>query len=275
MVRIFGVFCWFVSITCISLQVHAESQYSILEMIDIPKGNVDLYTCPDDTKICSEPEFIMRTIAVPPFRIGKFEVTMEQWDACVSDGGCQKPKSSWAYKNRPIKEPCVEGEVCQYPDDMGWGRGTRPVINVSYSDVQGYIDWANSKFGKKYRLPTRAEWEYVARAGMSKSYDWGKQPKASNANCSNCGTAWSNKQTAPVGSFPPNRFGAFDMLGNVGEWVDQCLPKRVKGSQECAVYLFVGGGWFLPGQDLVPNAYWSRHIDIREPYVGFRLVEDI
>ena len=77
MVRIFGVFCWFVSITCISLQVHAESQYSILEMIDIPKGNVDLYTCPDDTKICSEPEFIMRTIAVPPFRIGKFEVTME------------------------------------------------------------------------------------------------------------------------------------------------------------------------------------------------------
>ncbi|WP_439794621.1 SUMF1/EgtB/PvdO family nonheme iron enzyme [Vibrio campbellii] len=76
-------------------------------------------------------------------------------------------------------------------------------------------------------------------------------------------------------TFPPNRFGAFDMLGNVGEWVDQCLPQRVKGSQECAVYLFVGGGWFLPGQDLVPNSYWSRHIDIREPYVGFRLVEDI
>ncbi|ELQ2337952.1 SUMF1/EgtB/PvdO family nonheme iron enzyme, partial [Vibrio vulnificus] len=130
------MFFWIVSVSCISLKVYAESQLTILEMIDIPKGNVDLYTCPDDARICSEPEFILRNIAVPSFRIGKFEVTMEQWDACVSDGGCQKPKSDWAYKNRPIKAPCVEGEVCQYPDDMGWGRGTRPVINVSYSDVQ-------------------------------------------------------------------------------------------------------------------------------------------
>ncbi|HFQ5419421.1 TPA: hypothetical protein ACGVBT_004468 [Vibrio vulnificus] len=74
------MFFWIVSVSCISLKVYAESQLTILEMIDVPKGNVDLYTCPDDARICSEPEFILRNIAVPSFRIGKFEVTMEQWN---------------------------------------------------------------------------------------------------------------------------------------------------------------------------------------------------
>lgn len=80
MVRVVSMFFWIVSVSCISLKVYAESQLTILEMIDVPKGNVDLYTCPDDARICSEPEFILRNIAVPSFRIGKFEVTMEQWN---------------------------------------------------------------------------------------------------------------------------------------------------------------------------------------------------
>ena len=90
-------------------------------------------------------------MTVPPFKLGKYEVTFAQWDACVADGGCGDYR----------------------PDDKSWGRGSRPVIGVSWDDAQLYIDWLNSKTGGGYRLPAEAEWEYAARAGRTRKYSWG------------------------------------------------------------------------------------------------------
>ncbi len=107
------------------------------------------------------------------------------------------------------------------PDDYGWGRGSRPVINVSWHDTQGFVQWlsANNKQGLSCRLPSEAEWEYAARAGTTTAYSWGDQIAVNQANCNGCGSQWDNIKTAPVARFAPNAFGLYDMHGNVREWV--------------------------------------------------------
>ena len=99
------------------------------------------------------------------------------------------------------------------PPDNGWGRGTRPVINVSWNDAQGFIQWLSRKSGNTYRLPTEAEWEIATRAGTTTDYYWGNDVGRNHANCDGCGSEWDNRKTAPVGSFKPNAFGLYDMSG--------------------------------------------------------------
>ena len=100
------------------------------------------------------------------FAVFKFELTFDQWDACVADGGCN------GYR----------------PDDRGWGRGRRPVINVSWNDAQQYVAWLAKKTGRPYRLLTEAEWEYAARAGTATAYYWGDDIGKANAACDGCGS---------------------------------------------------------------------------------------
>lgn len=127
---------------------------------------------------------------------GKYEITFEEWDACVASDGCSHK-----------------------PDDKGWGRTGRPVVDVSWQDAQQYADWLSNLTGKSYRLPSEAEWEYSARAGTNTNYFWGGKPGKNLANCSGCDSQWDNVGTAPVGSFASNDFGLFDVHGNVAEWV--------------------------------------------------------
>ena len=129
-----------------------------------------------------------------PFAVSKYEVTFDQWDACVAAAACPRVMDAW-------------------------GRGNMPVINVSWGDAKQYVAWLSRLTGKEYRLLSEAEWEYAARAGAKTRYSWGDEPGMGNANCSGCGGAWT-LQTAPVGSFRPNAFGLHDMEGNVWEWVD-------------------------------------------------------
>jgi formylglycine-generating enzyme required for sulfatase activity len=132
------------------------------------------------------------------FAAGKYEVTFEEWDTCVQDGGC----NSYG------------------PLDAGWGRGRFPVINVSWDDARGYASWLSKKTGKPYRLLSESEWEYVARAGATTTFWWGNDIGNGQGNCRGCVNGLAKDKTAPVGSYPPNKFGVHDTIGNVTEWVD-------------------------------------------------------
>src|SRR5262249_55565492 len=140
------------------------------------------------------------------FAISKFEVTWDDWDACVKYGDC----------------PQV--------NDSGFGRGTRPVINVSWDDAQQYAAWFSMMTDRPYRLLTEAEWEYAARAGSTTAYSWGDEIGEGNANCSGCGGQWGDRGTSPVELFKPNAFGLHDMAGNVWQWVKDCYHDDYNGA---------------------------------------------
>ena len=161
----------------------------------------------------------VHTVTVRPFRLGKYEVTFAQWDACVASGGCPRGQ---------IDSSRSDYYYLAY--DEGWGRGNRPVINVSWNHAQLYIDWLNARTGGGYRLPTEAEWEYAARAGSTTKYPWGNDLGSNRANCLNdfCGDNYD--YTAPVGSFPANAWGLHDMHGNVHEWVQDCWRGNYEGA---------------------------------------------
>lgn len=137
------------------------------------------------------------------FAAGRHPVTFAQWEVCVADGG-----------------------VSHRPSDEGWGRGTRPVINVSWDDVQLYTQWLTRKTGREYRLLTEAEWEYAARAGTTTRYSWGDTITARNANYADS----RNRMTTEVCRYPANANGLYDVLGNVWEWVEDCWHDSYEGA---------------------------------------------
>jgi formylglycine-generating enzyme required for sulfatase activity len=173
------------------------------EMVVVPAGSYMMGSNDfDDEKP------VHKVTIAKPFAVGKFTVTFAEWDACVTAGGCKHT-----------------------PEDQGWGRSTRPVINISWDDAtKGYVPWLNRKTGKTYRLLTEGEWEYAARAGITTAYSWGDDIGQANANCNGCGSQWDNEQTAPVGSFQPNAFGLYDMHGNVWQWVQDCYHDKYQSA---------------------------------------------
>ena len=203
------------------------------------------------------------TVTAPAFKLGKHEVTFAQWDACVADGGCG------GYS----------------PDDEDWGRGDRPVINVSWDDTQSFIEWLNERTGGNYRLPTEAEWEYATRAGNTTEYSWADYLNNNLANCRNddCGDRW--EYTAPVGSFPANAWGLHDLHGNVWEWVQDCWNDSYNGaptdgsawtSGDCSQRVFRGSSWDLPSRALrsAVRSRDDRTLRSRSDNIGFRLAQD-
>jgi len=194
-----------------------------------------------------------------PFAVGKFEVTFAEWDACVSDGGCM-----------------------HRPDDRGWGRGSRPVILVSWTDAQEFVSWLSRKTSKPYRLLSEAEWEYAAQGGSDAELT--AVAGAGEANCNGCGSRWDFNQTAPAGSFGSNAYGLHDMLGNVWEWTADCwspsLPDglgdgspRMDGDCNSRI---VRGGCFYDLPRLVRSAHRpARRAEIRIPLVGFRIARTL
>jgi formylglycine-generating enzyme required for sulfatase activity len=198
-----------------------------------------------------------RNVAIAtPFAVGKFEVTFEEWDACVAQGGCS-----------------------HRPDDRGWGRGRQPVMNVNWDDAQAYVAWLSRKTGKPYRLLSEAEWEYAAQAGS------GREARGANqANCGGCGSRWDGRQTAPVGSFAANAFGLHDMLGNVWEWTADCWNESHAGaaadgsmrlSGDCSRRVPRGGSWGnFPESTRSAFRSWSTSVS-RGDFNGFRVARTL
>lgn len=196
-----------------------------------------------------------------PFALGKYEVTFDAYDAYAKATGRE------------------------LPGDEGWGRGNRPVINVSWNDAAAYAKWLSEQTGRKYRLPTEAEWEYAARAGSSTNYSWGEDVGRNRGNCDGCGSEWDNAQTAPVGSFAANAFGLHDMHGNVSEWVQDCWQDSYGGAPldgsartSCADMehrVLRGGSWdFNPSGLRSADRFWW-HASFRYFLNGFRLAQDL
>jgi formylglycine-generating enzyme required for sulfatase activity len=195
-----------------------------------------------------------------PFAIGRHEVTFDEWDQCVEEGGC---------KHRP--------------DDRDWGRGDRPVINVSWLDAKAFVTWLSQKTGKTYRLPSEAEWEYAARGGVSTPYWWGRDVGTRQANCRECKTD-SPSQTLPVGSFKPNPFGLFDTAGNAAEWVEDCWNDNYRGAPvngtawqtgQCRLRVLRGGAFDSQARYLRSQARFRYDSDVRFSANGFRVVREL
>jgi formylglycine-generating enzyme required for sulfatase activity len=174
----------------------------------------------------------LHRVTIRSFAIGTFEVTRGQWAAFdsstsrVTTNGC-----SW--DGRAYMKPDPNGSW----HDLGFTQDDRhPVVCVTWKDAKDYARWLSQRTGHTYRLPTEAEWEYAGRAGTSTAYPWGATPSHEFANYgadSCCGgraagrDTWVN--TSPVGSFPPNAFGLYDMNGNVLEWMEDCYATSYAG----------------------------------------------
>ena len=242
------------------------------EMVSIPGGT---FRMGDLSGEGDDDELPVHTVTVPAFRMGKYEVTFSQWDSCVADGGCR------GYR----------------PDDEGWGRGNRPVINVSWDDAHSFIDWLNDKTGGKFRLPTEAEWEYAARADSTTKYHFGNTESqlCRYANHADDSTDYSNrnkscsdgvgKRTAAVGRYQPNDYGLHDVHGNVWEWVEDCYNDSYAGapndgsawgSGDCSQRVRRGGSWYNTSQGgSSSNRAFSGRWDNETNSSGFRLAHDM
>jgi len=190
------------------------------------------------------PEFV--PIPGKNFSMSKYETTFAEYDAYAEETGVEKPS------------------------DSGWGRGSRPVINVNWHDAVAYAVWLSQKTGKNYRLPTEEEWEFAARAGTTTNYSWGDEIGVNNANCYGCGSPWNYTGTAPVGSFTANGFGLFDMHGNVNEWTASCY-----NTAPCSHRVLRGGTWSSEPTHLYSALRGYNVSTIRNYFHGFRLVQDI
>ena len=201
-------------------------------MVEVPAGSF-MMGSPEPEPGPGSLEIPQHRVAIGlPFAVGVYEVTFAEWDACVGAGGCGG--------HRP----------------WGWGRGGRPVMNVSWEDAQAYVQWLSRETGQRYRLLTEAEWEYVARAGTTTDRYWGQgeagQCRYANGDDDDAPCPDGYEFTAPVGSYQPNAFGLYDVLGNVTEWTEDCWNLDYSGapvdgsawrSGDCSRRVLRGGSW--------------------------------
>jgi formylglycine-generating enzyme required for sulfatase activity len=194
-----------------------------------------------------------------PFAIGKYEVTVEEWNACVEAGACQR--------------------VGQYASP----NPKAPIRDVSWDDAQQYLKWLSTSSGKPYRLPSEAEWEYAARGGTSTRYWWGDQMVTGNANCKDCGEPWRIEGPANAGSFAPNPNGLYDMNGSVWEWVADCWHNSFKDAPtdgkawdqpNCSVRVIRGGSWREPASYMVSSTRFKYDAGVRHSQNGFRVARN-
>ncbi len=213
----------------------------------------------DRSQLASE-ERPSHRVGLKSYAIGRYEVTFDEYSQFAKATG------------RSL------------PDDLGWGRGRRPVMNVSWEDASTYTVWLSRKTNKKYRLPTEAEWEYAAAAGNDTTYWWGFQIGKNRANCFNCGSRWDRKSTAPIGGFEPNLYGLYNTAGNVMEWVADCYHNNYRGAPSnggawidpgCRERVVRGGAFNKPGESLRTTKRSHHGADSKLFAVGFRLARDL
>ncbi|PZN94518.1 MAG: hypothetical protein DCF30_20190 [Hyphomicrobiales bacterium] len=193
------------------------------------------------------------------FYMGLREVTFEEWDACVDQGGCT-----------------------HRPNDRNLGRGKRPVTDIHWNDANAYLAWLSTRTGRKYRLPSEAEWEYAARGGVATIYPWGATMVKERANCVACNDP-TRRQAIEVGQYPANGFGLFDMAGNAAEWVADCWSDSYRATPRdgsaftapgCRERVLRGGSFNNDPRYLRSAARFKYETDVRFYTNGFRVLRE-
>jgi serine/threonine-protein kinase PpkA len=243
------------------------------QMVTIPAGPFRMGDLQGDGPAQEKPTHALRVERA--FAMGRTEITFEDYERFARASG--------------------RGAV----KDEGWGRGRRPVINLSWDDANAYAQWLSAQTGKRYRLPSEAEWEYAARAGTETARYWGNdadaacqyanvknsadsQVKRFVADHHNCTDGYA--QTAPVGRFAANAFGLKDMLGNVWEWTADCwhgnysaAPQNTAAWQsgDCARRVLRGGSWRSGPPGVRSAVRLGDTTGHRASNLGFRLARDL
>ncbi len=237
------------------------------EMVFIPGGR---FRMGDLQGVGGTAERPVHTVTIKPFAVGKYEITRAQFEVFVDETGHD---AGGIWRNPGFSQT-----------------GQYPVVGVDWEDARAYIAWLNGRTGKRYRLLSESEWEYVARAGTETLYHFGNDAASlrGNANCWESVCADGFDFTAPVGSFGANAFGVHDMHGSVLEWVEDCLHGNYNGAPtdgsawlerdggNCGARVLRGGSWsydlagFLRAADRGGSYRVNRDSD-----VGFRLAQDL
>jgi formylglycine-generating enzyme required for sulfatase activity len=221
------------------------------EMVSLPGGTFTMGSSHEDS------ETPVHQVAIKPFEMSKFPVTVRQWNECVA------------------------AKVCQY---VPTGEDTAPVTNVSWSDAQQFLTWLSQITQQSFRLPSEAEWEYAARGGTDTNYWWGDQLQQGMANCKGCIDGYDSTQPLKVGNLKPNPFGLYDMGGNVDQWVEDCWHSSYQGApvdgspwieQDCLSHVVRSGSW-KNDQSYVRSASRDHYdTNVRYPTHGFRVARSL
>lgn len=277
---------WLATFCGLLLSAHVRAQTDVLErgttgstfrdcaecpeMVTLPAGQALIGSPPTELgrEADEGPRYLLKITR--PFAVGRFEVTFDEWEACV------------------------KAQVCRAtPEGRDWGRGRRPVMYISWYDAQAYVLWLRQRTGKSYRLLSEAEWEYAARAGHSSVFVSGACLKTSQANFNGSAARYRycaedrghyHAQTVPVGRFSPNAFGLHDMAGNLREWVQDCWAAsyqfapdhgEARKDGDCSYQVIRGGAWAdeISAQRTALRGYhdsagWT-------PLIGLRVARDL
>ncbi len=247
------------------------------EMVVIPAGNFRMGS-PFSEPQSHNFERPSHEVTIPErFAVGRYAVTFDEWDAALAADG-----------------------VSHTPGDQDWGRGRRPVIDVSWEDAQAYVKWLTRKTGRSYRLPSEAEWEYACRAGTKTPFWWGSSITPDKANYDGTYTYEGGgltgeyrEKTLPVDSFEPNPWGLHQVHGNVREWCEDRWHDGYEGKPDDlkaigaawitsenddnnnALRVLRGGSWYSSPQKLRSASPTAGHSDQRKDDTGFRVARTI
>ncbi len=227
-----------------------------MELVFIQGGTFTMGNSQSDGRDKEKPA---HQVTVPDFYMGKHEVTFAEYDKF-----------------------CTATERAK-PNDSGWGRGDRPVVNVTWDDAVDFSLWLSKTTGRTFRLPSEAMWEYAARAGTTTKYWWGDDFGMNKARCRVCAEGEYLKKTAPVGSFPANPWGLYDTSGNVFEWTLDNYHPDYKGAPtngkpwykggDTGKKIVRGGSWTSREHHMaVSSRDWEKAHKGNSDTLGFRLV---
>jgi formylglycine-generating enzyme required for sulfatase activity len=225
-------------------------------MVNIPAGSFEMGSPNHSVEVTERP---MRTVDMPAFAMGKYEVTYAEYERFARATGRKLPQSS------------------------GLDKKTNPVVFVSWDDALAYTQWLSSETGKKYRLPSEAQWEYAAIAGTDTKYWWGREVGSGRAHCFNCDTGLNPRSPTSVGRFPASPFGLHDTAGNVAEWVRDCWHANYQDAPtdgavweggDCSYRIARGGSFLNTGKSIRAKSRSKWKSQRSYDSVGFRVVRE-